>query len=636
MATTKISAALSRLGRPIPSIGPETLDYDLLSLFANCRDESAFEELVRRHGPMVLGVCRRIIGDRHLAEDAFQATFVVLAAKAGSIRPISAISGWLYGVAYRTALRARTMSDRRRRRETLVESLPDTSGRTEEPVEIPPNAIAALEHEIANLPHHYRTAVVLCELQGVSRKDAAAQLGVAEGTVSSRLAAARHKLAIRLRRRGVALPAAGLLVALAQMTAASVPPSLTTRTVAVAISSAHIPACVAILSNGVLRLMLVQKLSTFTKYLVLSLAGILACARLSLGTQAAPNQPIAQPVAVVTDTPTPLTQPAPKAVEPAQVIKSQNKLIIYRAGRLNLIDPDGKNELTVAEDGDKFYHGPVKLSPDGKRIAYLVHIEKIVVPEPGNHLPARHLYVKALDEKGPGTDLGGFRCKGYDFAWSPNGSQIAVSEETAQNIIDNKTGRKTHSKETAHFIIDIKTKEKTTLDLPKDHFITDWSRDGKYFLTTELVGVFSPDSIPDARLYLMNRDGTEHKALTGPKQFNGFGRLSPDGNSVLYFGLTLPAAIEQGEWRLHILDLKTGKSSTVENFPDKWQLQGEGICWSPDSRRIAYTWREVADAKKETKSHLVICDLDGKNAKTIASEKDQNAFIASIGAIDWR
>ncbi|HEV3384765.1 MAG TPA: sigma-70 family RNA polymerase sigma factor, partial [Gemmata sp.] len=235
--------------------------------------------------------------------------------------------------------------------------------------------------------------------------------------------------------------------------------------------------------------------------------------------------------------------------ENEQVPKSPNKLIFYRAGNLNLIDPEGKNEKKVSEDGDKFYLGGARLSPDGKRIAYVVHVEKYLVPEKGNRLPQRHLYVKDLDEKGPGTDLGGFRCKGYDFAWSPNGSQLAVSEETA------------------HHIIDIKTKEKTALNLPKDHFLTDWSPDGKYFLTTMIDGVFTPDSIPDARLYLMKRDGTEHKVLTEAKHFNAFGRLSPDGKRVLYCSLSLASENDPGGWHLNILDIATGKSNEVEDMP---------------------------------------------------------------------
>src|SRR6267154_452857 len=108
MATATISNLLTVMGRRLAA-APEA-DAGLLARFLASRDEQAFAAIVQRHGPMVFGVCRRVTGDHHLAEDAFQAVFVVLAAKAGSVRPRAALSAWLYGVAYRTSLRSRTMS----------------------------------------------------------------------------------------------------------------------------------------------------------------------------------------------------------------------------------------------------------------------------------------------------------------------------------------------------------------------------------------------------------------------------------------------------------------------------------------------------------------------------------------------
>ena len=164
----------------------------------------------------MLGVCRRVTGDHHLAEDAFQAVFVVLAAKVASIRPPSALSAWLYGVAYRIALRARTMRDRRLRHEKPVTPLPEpTSSAALEVADA--DLVAVLDEEIARLPESQRVPVVVCELEGASRQEAAARLGISEGTLSSRLARARRALAERLRRRGIALSAASLTAALAQL-----------------------------------------------------------------------------------------------------------------------------------------------------------------------------------------------------------------------------------------------------------------------------------------------------------------------------------------------------------------------------------------------------------------------------------
>ena len=117
MPAVNLSEMVTRMGRAIPVAGPSASDSDLLGRFIANRDAEAFAELVRRHGPSVFGVCRRVTGHHHLAEDAFQAVFLVLATKASSIHPRTAIAGWLYGVAHRTALRARTINDRRRKYE---------------------------------------------------------------------------------------------------------------------------------------------------------------------------------------------------------------------------------------------------------------------------------------------------------------------------------------------------------------------------------------------------------------------------------------------------------------------------------------------------------------------------------------
>src|SRR5947207_10921729 len=124
MPTAKLSGLVNRLGRG-PDGAESATDAELLARFAAGRDEAAFAELVRRHGRLVYGVCRRVTGSHHLAEDAFQAVFVVLAAKAGAVRPPSAVAAWLHGVACRTALRARTLAHRRRRREAPAAALPE-------------------------------------------------------------------------------------------------------------------------------------------------------------------------------------------------------------------------------------------------------------------------------------------------------------------------------------------------------------------------------------------------------------------------------------------------------------------------------------------------------------------------------
>jgi RNA polymerase sigma factor (sigma-70 family) len=239
-----------------PPGGGGLTDGQLLRQFASGRDGSAFAALVRRHGPMVLGVCRRVLGHAQDAEDAFQATFLVLARKARSLADPEAVGPWLYGVAYRTALEARAMSRRRRAREKQVHDMPHPAAPPEPPWR---ELVPVLDRELSRLPEKYRAAVVLCELEGRPRREAARQLGLAEGTLSWRLAAARKMLARRLARYGPPSAGAALAAALADGAAASVPAPLVSSTVRAA-AAGITPAKVAALAEGVLKTMYVAKL----------------------------------------------------------------------------------------------------------------------------------------------------------------------------------------------------------------------------------------------------------------------------------------------------------------------------------------------------------------------------------------
>ncbi len=241
-AATRPGQLLRRLTPPDADDGP------LLARFAADRDAAAFAALVRRHGPLVLAVCRRVCGHPQDAEDAFQAVFLVLARKAGQLRDPGRLGNWLYGVAAKVASRARRAAARRRVREVQAVDPPDPAA----PDAAPPDIGPALHEELAALPAHYRDPIVLCDLQGASRADAAKALGVPEGTLSSRLANGRKKLAERLTRRGVALSALGVPGAVAEGRAA-VPESLLQHTcgvVAAWAAGAAVPAAVVRLAAG--------------------------------------------------------------------------------------------------------------------------------------------------------------------------------------------------------------------------------------------------------------------------------------------------------------------------------------------------------------------------------------------------
>jgi RNA polymerase sigma factor (sigma-70 family) len=193
----------------------ELPDEELLRQFTASRDEAAFAALVRRHGPMVLGVCHRVLGDGHLAEDAFQATFLILAKQAGSIRKAAQVAGWLYSTAQRIALRARSAGASRRRRERKAavmqhsEALDDLTWQ---------ELRGVLDEEMGRLPEKYRTPLVLCYFESRSYEQAAKDLGWTKSTLAKRLARARELLRQRLIKRGVSLSITALAAALTEKT----------------------------------------------------------------------------------------------------------------------------------------------------------------------------------------------------------------------------------------------------------------------------------------------------------------------------------------------------------------------------------------------------------------------------------
>jgi RNA polymerase sigma factor (sigma-70 family) len=196
----RLDVLLSHLRDVGATSEPGLLDAHLLARFAQTGDEAAFTALLRRHGPMVLGVCRRVLLDSHDAEDAFQATFLVLVRKAPTLLSCDALGPWLYTVAHRTSLRARADCARRRAHERRAAA----SAREETPLAEPRHGLnEVLDDEVRRLPAKYRAPLVLCYLQGRTYEEAARQLRCPKGTVAVRLARARVRLRRRLQGRGV-------------------------------------------------------------------------------------------------------------------------------------------------------------------------------------------------------------------------------------------------------------------------------------------------------------------------------------------------------------------------------------------------------------------------------------------------
>jgi RNA polymerase sigma factor (sigma-70 family) len=233
----------------------ESGDAELLGRFRHDQDEAAFEELLRRHGPMILGVCRRVLRNDHDIEDAFQATILVFVRKIGSINSGKSLANWLYGVAYRTALHARSRSikDRMRDRRVAIE----VAGQAQSSNEMD----SAIDEELNRLPERYRLPILLCELQGKTHKDAASTLGWPEGTLSVRLMRGKQMLSKRLTRRGLA-PAALLALASTEATAGVSRTRLHSAFDAAKNGFASPNGPINELADGVLRMISLNKLKT--------------------------------------------------------------------------------------------------------------------------------------------------------------------------------------------------------------------------------------------------------------------------------------------------------------------------------------------------------------------------------------
>jgi RNA polymerase sigma factor (sigma-70 family) len=376
-------------------------DGQLLECFVTHGDDAAFAALVRRHGPMVFNVCRRVLRHAQDAEDAFQATFLVLVRKAGSIARRELLGNWLYGVAYRTALEARSAAGRRIVRERQVSEMPEpeVADRTDVWRDLRP----LLDQALNRLPEKYRVPVVLCDLEGRTRNEVARQLGIPEGTLSGRLTTARRLLAKRLAHHGLALSAASLATALSQGAAsACVPAPLTTSTIEAAtavaagqVVTAKFTAHVAALAEGVLKTMFITKLRI--------VAAIVFAAALLIGGGVLAHQPSALPL------PSVLTG---KRTEPSDADKD--------AGVPRILKLDARGRRVV-------------WSPDGKTLAVVTKVEKTIL---GIQYDRRGSAIRLWDvEKGEVREtLAEDKEKGLAFqqvVFSADGKFIAatVSEE---------------------------------------------------------------------------------------------------------------------------------------------------------------------------------------------------------------
>jgi RNA polymerase sigma factor (sigma-70 family) len=327
MAARRINEVVEYLRRTVLlHDGAGLTDGQLLGCFIDQGDEAALAALVRRHGPLVWSVCRRVLGNHHDAEDAFQATFLVLVRRASSVAPREMLANWLYGVASRTARKAKATRIKRQSRERQSEQTPEPAV-----MELDEgNDLHYLLHQaLAGLPHKFRASIILCYLEGKTRTDAARQLGVPEGTLAAWLARGRAMLAKRLSRHGQTMLAGALTAALVQSTAsATVPDTLTSSTIQAAsllaagqTVSAVVSTRVVALMEGVMKGMWATKLKMTTTVLL----ALVAAAGLGSGALAYRMQADEREIAVDTIQPNAQQPSAKNETPPEQPVFAAEK-----------------------------------------------------------------------------------------------------------------------------------------------------------------------------------------------------------------------------------------------------------------------------------------------------------------------
>ena len=555
-------------------------DGHLLGRFVQARDADAFAALVKRLGPTVLAVCRRVCPDSHLAEDAFQAAFLVLARKAESVRPREQVAVWLHGVAYRTASKARAMLVSRRRREADSAALPDPPA--PDPVMPDDAELRKLDAAIAGLPAHLRAAVVLCELEGRSRKDAAALLGIPAGTLSSRLAEARKRLGDRLR------PAVAAVVtaALAVRTAEAVVGGATSETV-------------RSLARGVTSMLLLQKLR------VPLLIG------LALATAA---------VAV------PLLTPAHSAPVPKSLKPSAGGIGVTKGGVLSLLTPDGTRTHQFDVEAEWQLKGLHKLdrpcrvcpSPNGFPVAVLVPRSGATTGEPRYEL---RLIRSADDAKRAVIDLSGHLAENERLSgrlvWSRSGKRffVGVTSPGPRRIDTTDCVR--------DLVVNVATGEVTPAVLPDGHRLVGEAPDGT--LVAERMVALRDE-------WSLHRVSADGKTVTPLKACPHYatGRniaLAPDGRTVLSWkgdNMTEPDT-------LFAFDAETGEATDIvpngllASFPPGKKLAVQQARWSPDGKRVGflyYQWKDTSDALTADVT-LYVCDRDGSNGRAVFTWKHE-------------
>ena len=371
MATKALGALVQLLRQSRLHYAGATTDAELLRRFITQRDDAAFETLLRKHGPMVLGVCRRILCNEADVEDCFQATFFVLVRRAAHIRPRGMVGNWLYTVARNAALKARAMSNLRHKKENEA-----AAEKVRKIKENDRHLQDLLDQELQALPVKYRAAIVLCDLEGMTIVAAAKELGCPQGTLKARLVRGRAMLGKRLLRHGLAVSGAVLATALCQNAAsACVPGPLVVSTVQAAtlmaagkaLAAGAISAKVVALTEGVLKAMLITKLKiTLAVLLAVNLVGagvgLVYCQTAGIGQDKQGKPALTQEKPNVPTTAGQQPEPRKEAKEEANAGQPIDYQKMAQEARWKPPEQDDNRwTMSVMADGKKVYDWPVPM-----------------------------------------------------------------------------------------------------------------------------------------------------------------------------------------------------------------------------------------------------------------------------------
>jgi RNA polymerase sigma factor (sigma-70 family) len=629
-------------------------DGELLARFLRSRDEDALAALIHRHAPMVWGVCRRLL-DHHEAEDAFQATFLVLVRKAVDV-PKEAVANWLHGVARQTAIRLRATAAKRACRERQVVNMPEpTVARVRDS-----DLQVVLDEELSRLPDHYWGVVVTCDLEGMTRKAAARQLGIPEGSVASRLARARALLAKRLTRRGIRLSGTALAATLSRNAAsASAPALVVSNTIEVAIllavgkaATGLISVKVAALTEGVVKAMSLMKIKTAgaALFLILGIAA-LGGGLFILQTEAAQwAKKGSGPIFAARTSPDPFFARVQVAfqAEEAQPADLPDKAAAPQP-RLRVTIKDGNGAITslgYSPDGKTLasgaYDNAVKLwdANTGKQRATLRgHTDAVLsvaFSRDGKMLASGSLdrTIKLWDVKS-GKEVANL--KGHEHwiasvAFSPDGKTLASGGDNVKSW-DVRTGKEVAILEghtNAVYSVAYSPDGKTLASGSKDRTIKLWDvKTGKERATLEgLTGggsvVYSPDGKTLASGGANTLDFWDVKTGKKSARLDKLWDVATWGvDSVAYSpdGKTLAL----GSSTIKLWDVATGKVRLSLEERESYHHPTYALAYSPDGKTLASTGKDGTIKLWDVKPVLV-------KTRDVAANKVVSGRLLPVGA----